>query len=82
MSSDSGHTPLHDPERDARSYVSPLGSALSRAREVLEETATANIHDHNEMLRAAVGLEMRLRDLVAALEKEADHGQPGIGGTA
>ena len=71
MDDTTGYTPLYDPERDALSYVSPLGSALDRAREVLEEKATANIHDHDEMLRAAVSLEMRLRQLVAALDKEA-----------
>ncbi|WP_030585671.1 hypothetical protein [Streptomyces anulatus] len=71
MSGTTSYTPLHDPERDALRYVSPLDQALRHAREVLAETATANIHNHDEMLRAAVGLEMRLRQLVAALDKEA-----------
>lgn len=71
MSDTTSYTPLHDPERDALRYVSPLDQALRHAREVLAEKATANIHDHDEMLRAAVGLEMRLRQLVAALDTEA-----------
>lgn len=73
MSTDAStsYTPLFDPEKDGRAYVEPVDAALRRAREVLEEKATANIHDKDEMLRAAVGLEMRLRALVAALDKEA-----------
>lgn len=64
------YTALYDPEKDGLGYVVPLSAALDRAREVLAEKATANIHDHDEMLRAAVSLEMRLRQLVAALEAE------------
>ncbi|MEV0492391.1 hypothetical protein [Streptomyces atratus] len=65
------HTPLYDPAKDARAYVPPLDAALRLARQVLDEKATANIHDRDEMLAAAVGLEMRLRALVAAFDKEA-----------
>lgn len=64
------YTPLHDPEKDSRAYVPPVDAALRLARAVLDEKATANIHDKDEMLAAAVGLEMRLRTLVAALDKE------------
>ncbi|MEU2800262.1 hypothetical protein [Streptomyces sp. NPDC007117] len=64
------YTPLYDPEKDALGYVPPLSAALDQARLVLAEKATANIHDHDDMIRAAVGLEMRLRQLVAALEAE------------
>lgn len=73
MSADAttGYTPLHDPETDALSYVLPLDSALRHARAVLDEQAPANIHDRDEMLRAAVSLEMRLRQLVAAIDKKA-----------
>ncbi|MFD8640827.1 hypothetical protein ACFV14_11015 [Streptomyces zaomyceticus] len=63
-------SPLHDPERDALGYTVPLDSAIRRAREVLDEHAGANIHDHNEMLRAAVALDLRLRSLIAALAAE------------
>ncbi|MET8401408.1 hypothetical protein [Streptomyces sp900116325] len=72
MSTDTpAYTPLYDPATDGRAYVPPLDQAIDRARKVLDEKATANIHDTDEMLRAAVGLEMRLRSLVAALDKEA-----------
>lgn len=70
MDDTTGYTPLFDPETDGTVYVSPLDAALDRAREVLAEKASANIHDYNEMIRAAVGLEMRLRQLVNALDKE------------
>jgi len=65
------YTPLYDPETDGRSYVPPLPQAIERARTVLDEKAAANIHDRDEMIRAAVGLEHVLRDLLAALDKEA-----------
>ncbi|MEU2251148.1 hypothetical protein [Streptomyces sp. NPDC019224] len=65
------HAPLYDPARDGDTYVPPLDAALRLARATLAEKASANIHDHDEMLRAAVSLEMRLRDLVAALDEEA-----------
>lgn len=62
------YTPLHDPEKDRDPVVPPLAQAIARARKTLDEKATANIHDHDEMIRAAVGLEMRLRALLAALD--------------
>ncbi|MFG2589073.1 hypothetical protein [Streptomyces sp. NPDC048438] len=71
----SAHTPLYDPKTDGRTYAPPLDSALARARKVLEEKAGANIHDHDEMLRAAVSLEMRLRQLVAAIDEDASQKQ-------
>jgi hypothetical protein len=72
MSTDTtSHTPLYDPTTDGRAYVPPLDQAIRLARQVLDEKATANIHDRDEMIAAAVGLEMRLRTLVAALDKEA-----------
>ncbi|TRV81747.1 hypothetical protein FKN01_00045 [Streptomyces sp. 130] len=65
------YTALYDAERDGSPYVPPLANALRLARATLAEKAAANIHDHDEMLRAAVSLEARLRALVAALDKEA-----------
>ncbi|MFE5301795.1 hypothetical protein [Streptomyces sp. NPDC056632] len=64
-------SPLYDAERDATSWVPPVDIAVRSARRTLEEYAGANIHDHDEMLRAAVCLGMRLRALVAALDAEA-----------
>ncbi|MEU9199432.1 hypothetical protein [Streptomyces sp. NPDC048332] len=65
------YTPLHDPKMDALPYTPSLSYAIRRAREVLDERATANIHNHNEMLHAAVSLETSLRRLVTALAQEA-----------
>jgi hypothetical protein len=66
------YDPLHDPEKDARIYVPELPRAIERARKVLDEKAAANIHDQDEMIRAAYGLHYVLRDLLAALDKEAE----------
>jgi hypothetical protein len=68
------YTPLHDPERDGRTVTPRLERALEAARKVLDEKAAANIHDKDEMIRAAVGLMHVLRDLLAALDR-ADGGQ-------
>ncbi|WP_431997768.1 hypothetical protein [Streptomyces fungicidicus] len=62
------YTPLGDP--DERAFVPPLPTAIDRARRVLAEKAQANIHDQDEMIRAAVGLHYVLRDLLAALDAE------------
>lgn len=61
--------PLHDPA-DADGWTPPLDRAIARAREVLDEKAQANIHDRDAMIRAATGLQMVLRDLLAALDAE------------
>lgn len=66
------YTPLYDPERDGHPIVTPLDRARKTAREVLDEKAAANIHNRDDMIRAAVGLEHVLRGLLAALDKEAD----------
>ncbi|SCD61581.1 hypothetical protein [Streptomyces sp. PpalLS-921] len=72
MSTDAPYAPLHDPQTDRAGLALPLDFLLARTRETLAEHATANIHDRGEMLRAAVHLDMRLRQLVAALDKEAN----------
>ncbi|THA31772.1 hypothetical protein E6R18_15680 [Streptomyces sp. A1277] len=65
------HQPLYDPAIDGDAYVPPLDTAIRLARKALTDKATANIHDHTEMLKAAVTLELHLRALVAAFDKEA-----------
>jgi hypothetical protein len=65
------YTPLFDPERDGRTWANPLDWAIDSARKVLDEKAAANIHDRDEMIRAAAALDYVLRDLLAALDKEA-----------
>jgi hypothetical protein len=59
---------LHDPEKDAHAFVPSLEQAIDRAREVLAEKTQANIHDPDEMIRAAYGLHYVLHDLLAALD--------------
>lgn len=63
------HTPLHDPKDDVHGLVPPLQEALDRARKVLDEKGQANIHDRDEMIRAAYGLHYVLHDLLAALDR-------------
>ncbi|GGU91133.1 hypothetical protein GCM10010275_30270 [Streptomyces litmocidini] len=60
--------PLYDPSMDVPGPPLPLDRVVERAREVLAETAGANIHNPAEMLRASTSLHMRLRRLVAAIE--------------
>ncbi|MFJ9112964.1 hypothetical protein [Streptomyces sp. NPDC102283] len=61
------HSPLHD---SSTNWTPSLDVALALARQALAEQATANVHDKDEMIAAAVTLEMRLRALVAALDAE------------
>jgi hypothetical protein len=62
------YNPLYDPEKDAHPVVPALEQAIDRARTVLAEKAPANIHDPDEMIRAAYGLHYVLHDLLAAFD--------------
>ncbi len=64
------YDPLFNPETDAHPVVPSLEQAIDRARNVLDEKAQANIHDQDEMIRAAYGLHHVLYDLIAALDAE------------
>jgi hypothetical protein len=64
------YNPLYDPEADAHVVVPPLETAIARARKVLAEKSEANIHDQDEMIRAAYGLHYVLLDLLAALDSD------------
>ena len=66
-----GYSPLFDPEKDGPVYSRDLAHALERARAVLAEKGKANIHDSDEMIRAAYGLAHVLAGLLDALDKEA-----------
>ncbi|MEU9444640.1 hypothetical protein AB0D42_27915 [Streptomyces sp. NPDC048304] len=66
----SSYDPLYDPEKDVHFGVPSLQQAIDRARKVLDEKAAANIHDQDEMIRAAYGLHYVLHDLLAALDAE------------
>ncbi|MEU9245709.1 hypothetical protein [Streptomyces sp. NPDC048385] len=46
-----------------------IETELTMARAVLAETDPANIHDPSDMIRAATSLSIRLRTLVAAVER-------------
>ncbi|HEY9409923.1 MAG TPA: hypothetical protein VIP77_10130 [Jiangellaceae bacterium] len=67
----SSYDPVFDPEKDGPVYFRDLDHALERARVVLAEKGRANIHDKDEMIRAAYGLAYVLAGLLDALDKEA-----------
>ncbi|MEU1497012.1 hypothetical protein [Streptomyces sp. NPDC005732] len=50
--------------------VYPLDSEIGITRHVLEEVAALNIHSHDDMLKAAVTLDCRVRALLASLDAE------------
>ncbi|MFD9225252.1 hypothetical protein ACFWDI_35810 [Streptomyces sp. NPDC060064] len=62
------YAPLHDPASDADHWTPPVDMARRLARKALAKHEGANIHDDDAMLRAAVGLELVLRDLLDALD--------------
>lgn len=68
------YTPLYDPKRDGAPIALPVVYTLATARKVLDEKSRANIHSQDEMIRAATALDHVLRDLLAALDKEAGRG--------
>lgn len=66
-------TKIHEPLRGPDHTLPPAHSLdveLAVARRILTETAPLNIHDHSDMLKAAVALDCRVRALVAALDAE------------
>lgn len=50
--------------------VLDVASELAMTAETLKETATASIHNDEDMIRSAVALRMRLRSLAAAVIAE------------
>lgn len=65
----SGYSPLFDPEKDGPVLSLGLGHARDRARATLAEKGRANLHDRDEMIRAAYGLAHVLAGLLDALDK-------------
>lgn len=63
------YDPLFDPAREAP-VAYPLAVELAATRRILDETASLNIHEHGDMLKAAVALNARVRALLAALTAE------------
>ena len=63
------YTPLRAPEA-APATPGPLDSELWLARNFLDEVAEANVHNPADMIKAAAGLDYRLRALLVALDAE------------
>lgn len=66
----SGYDPLFDPKKDGPVYFRDLAHARERARATLDEKGRANIHDKDEMIRAAYGLAHVLAGLLDALDAD------------
>ncbi|MET9516407.1 hypothetical protein [Streptomyces sp. NPDC002994] len=64
----SAYDPLHGPD-DETPEPATLDIELAVTRQVLDETAALNIHSTDAMLQAAVALNIRVRRLLAALDK-------------
>ena len=56
--------------RPSDTWVPPLSTALRLAREDLAVQQAANIHDHTAMVTAATTLEIRLRQVLAAVDAD------------
>lgn len=61
--------PLYGPDQTTPEPAS-LDIEIAVTRRILEETAGLNIHDRDDMLKAAVALDCRVRALLAALDAE------------
>lgn len=70
----SSYEPLHGPD-DLSPAPESLGVEIATARRIIGETSVLNIHDHMDMLKAAVALNCRVRGLLAALDAERGEGQ-------
>ncbi|MFF2511700.1 hypothetical protein [Streptomyces sp. NPDC058086] len=68
------YDPLHGPDEEPPDPASVDGER-KMTRQLLDETATANIHDHIEMVKTAAGLNHRIRSLLAALDAERGEGK-------
>lgn len=63
------YEPLHGPD-DLSPAPESLDIEIATTRRIIDETAALNIHDHMDMLKAAVALNCRVRGLLAALDAE------------
>ncbi|WP_329471700.1 hypothetical protein OIE75_20355 [Streptomyces sp. NBC_01723] len=63
------YDPLHDPAKTPVVFAS-LDVELAVTRQILDETASLNIHDDHDMRTAAFALNCRLRVLLATIEAE------------
>lgn len=60
--------PLRKP--GTRTAIYTLDASRDQAKKVLADQQAANIHDPDAILRAAVHLEITLRELVASLDAQ------------
>ncbi|MET8982116.1 hypothetical protein ABZX85_41690 [Streptomyces sp. NPDC004539] len=61
------YAPLHSPDH-MPSPPASLDAEIRLSREALDDTATANLHDHDEIMSCAVVLNIRMRALLDALD--------------
>lgn len=64
-----GYSPLFDPAKDGPVWTRDLAHARDRARATLTEKSRANLHDRDEMIRAAYGLAHVLAGLLDAIDE-------------
>lgn len=62
-------SPLHDPD-GVDPMPASLADELLLARGFVDQVAAADIHDHTAMVKAASGLDYRIRALIAAVDAE------------
>lgn len=62
------YNPLHQP--DMQPFPGTVAQEIDAAHRYIDQVSVANIHDHTAMVKAAVGLDYRIRALLAALDTE------------
>lgn len=68
------YDPLYDPSRaPAGPFI--LDVEIAVTLQILDETASLNIHDDVDMQKAAFALNARIRCLLAAVQAERGEGQ-------
>ncbi|KUL26631.1 hypothetical protein [Streptomyces regalis] len=68
--SSTSYTPLFNPDTDEPLTPLSVDDELRMAQQTLEKVGSYNIHDHMQMIRAAVALDDRMRSLISALDAE------------
>ncbi|NEA61340.1 hypothetical protein [Streptomyces sp. SID12488] len=68
------YDPLREPGYTTTGFES-LEAEIAVTRRILDETAPLNIHSSEDMLKAAVALDCRVRGLLAALDAERGEGR-------
>lgn len=68
------YDPLHEPGKEPPGPFD-LDVEIAVTRRILNETASLNIHNDADMVKAAFDLNNRVRALLAAVEAERGEGQ-------